>query len=248
MSAEITYRPIEDLEGFAQVSELEMFIWGLTGQEAISVHIQRILTHTGGGIIGAYDGEELVGFAVGLATHDPEKLWSHMAGVHPDYQRRGIGYQLKMQQREWARQQGYRHIHWTFDPVMSQNAHFNLRLLHARVSTYHVNFYGEMSGINAGLPTDRLEASWPVDESTELVIPNTVPYFPSEQDDLIADWYALEIPADFLALKQENFEQALATRLGLRAALQRAFAAGYTAVDFVREGERCWYVLSHKSS
>jgi len=243
MTQTITYQLITDNEGFAEVAALEMFIWGVNERDAITVHIQRILTHTGGGIIGAYDGEDLIGFAVGLATRDPQKLWSHMAGVHPRYQRRGIGYQLKQEQRKWAREQGFRRIHWTFDPLLSQNAHFNLRLLRALVSTYHVNFYGEMSGINAGLPTDRMEASWSVEVQPAPQVPGSLAALPPDDAPLTAEWYALPIPYDFATLKKHDREQALEIRLTIRAALQRAFGQGYSAVDFVRQDGRCWYVL-----
>ncbi len=250
----MTYRPITDNEGFARVAALEMFIWGVNERDAITVHVQRILTHTGGGIIGAYDGEELIGFTVGLATRDPEKLWSHMAGVHPRYQRQGIGYQLKLRQREWAQKEGYRRIHWTFDPLLSQNANFNLRLLRVQVRDYHVNFYGEMSGINAGLPTDRMEASWLLDDSAAPTPPQAIDFLPGTATDpqvdapleFSADWHALEIPYDFATLKNFDPALALAWRLAVRDRLQQAFAAGYSAVDFVRREGRCWYVLHRK--
>ena len=32
----------------------------------------------------------------------------------------------------------------------------------------------------------------------------------------------------------------------LRSAMQAAFAAGYTAVDFVTQADRCWYILCQK--
>ena len=62
-------------------------------------------------------------------------LWSHMAGVLPEY-RGGLGYRLKLAQRERALAQGYDLIEWTFDPLQAMNAHFNFAKLGGVVEEY----------------------------------------------------------------------------------------------------------------
>lgn len=248
----IRYVFLNEQSQFEAVAALEHRIWQTSPAETISTHVQRVIVHTGGCILGAYDAAQLVGFTIGVPTKDAGKMWSHIAGVHPDYQRQGIGYAMKQQQRAWAREHGYRRIHWTFDPLLSPNAHFNLRLLDVQANRYHVNFYGEMTdGINAGLPTDRLEASWVLDDDTPR------PQVPRDAQFLLhdrqgrpqvrlvfgEDGYFVEIPWDFAALKAQDPARALDWRMAQREVLLAAFAEGYMARDFVRQNGRCWYVL-----
>src|SRR3546814_4199746 len=88
-------------------------------------------------------------------------MHSHIAGGLPQYQGRGIGRVLKQHQRDWAFAREAGHITWTFDPLIARNAHFNLRVLGARVTEYLVDQYGSMPDeINRGIPTDRLLVTW----------------------------------------------------------------------------------------
>jgi predicted GNAT superfamily acetyltransferase len=60
-----------------------------------------------------------------------------------------------------VRHQGLDRITWTFDPLVSRNAHLNIGKLGAVCSTYRREFYGEMrDGLNAGLPSDRFDVDW----------------------------------------------------------------------------------------
>jgi predicted GNAT superfamily acetyltransferase len=52
-------------------------------------------------------------------------------------------------------------IEWTFDPLETRNAHFNVERLGAIVRRYLRNQYGASSSpLHGGLPTDRLVAEW----------------------------------------------------------------------------------------
>src|SRR5208282_3823203 len=91
-------------------------------------------------------------------------LHSHMTGVHGDYRDRGVGRALKLFQREEALGRGIRVIVWTFDPLETRNAHFNLNRLGAISRKYLPNLYGlTTSPLHWGLPTDRLWAEWQLD-------------------------------------------------------------------------------------
>ena len=79
----------------------------------------------------------MVGFAyavVGMKDGRPMQ-WSHMLGVLPEF-RGGLGYQLKLAQRERALAQGYDLIEWTFDPLQAMNAHLNFAKLGGVVEEY----------------------------------------------------------------------------------------------------------------
>jgi len=110
---------------------------------------------------------ELVGFVFGfLGTYDtPEgarlKHCSHMLGVLPGFRTRGVGFLLKRAQWQMVRRQGLELVTWTYDPLLSVNAHLNIARLGGLTKTYVRNAYGQMSDeLNAGLPTDRFEVEW----------------------------------------------------------------------------------------
>src|SRR5215218_9840613 len=160
-------RDLTTIEEFRQVVDLEKAIWGYTDQgDMVTAPVFIFTVHRGASLIGAFDPEgRMVGFAygvVGMKSRRP-MLWSHMTGVLPEY-RGGLGYRLKLAQRERALAQGYDLIEWTFDPMQAMNAHFNFAKLGGVVEEYAVNFYGEStSALHRGTPTDRVVLSWRID-------------------------------------------------------------------------------------
>ncbi len=107
-------------------------------------------------------------------------LYSQLTGVVPGYQSQGLGYQIKVVQRDFARAEGIGLIAWAFDPLQAGNAHFNLARLGATAGRYIDNMYGERTdALNAGVPTDRLIAEWKVDaESNVWIRPDAAAVFP----------------------------------------------------------------------
>lgn len=254
MAADIAYRVLSEPEQFEHVIDLEIRVWGIEPRDAVPSTMLRALQHGGGLINGAYLGNELVGMAVMYPIPLAGRLvqWSHMAGVHPEYQKYGIGRGLKLQQREWALANGYDEIRWTYDPLLRGNANFNLRKLGATFDTYLINFYGIMTdAINAdGLPSDRVEAVWRLNDARVVALVNgepleqTVDYPALLQRDEhgqpqivgVADGkavgYRVQLPQQIKGLSHDTL---VAWRLALRATLQTAFATGYAAVDFLAD-------------
>ncbi len=93
---------------------------------------------------------ELVGFVFGFpglyATPDGPRLkhCSHLLGVLPAYRDQGLGFQLKRAQWQMVRHQGIDRITWTYDPLLSRNAHLNIARLGTVCNTYIRDAYGEM--------------------------------------------------------------------------------------------------------
>jgi predicted GNAT superfamily acetyltransferase len=113
-------------------------------------------------VAGVFVDDELAGVVVGWRGHEGH-LHSHIAGVHPKHQGSGLGYQLKMHERGWARARGLSRVEWTFDPLVRRNAYFNLCKLGTRVLRYFPDFYGELGdGLNSGDDTDRLLVEWDI--------------------------------------------------------------------------------------
>ncbi len=260
---DITYRVVTDFDDLEQVVDLEIEIWTADARDAVPAHILHTLTLNGSVLVVAEAGPEMVGLCLGSAARQAKSwyLWSHMAGVHPDYQGQGIGFQLKQMQRDWALHNGYKEIRWTFDPLQRGNANFNIHKLGATANRYHINYYGKMmDGINAGLPSDRLEVSWQLKRNIRANVPKqnmtidaaAIWLKRSSPDNkpqlLIADASSnrgyVEIPENISELKRQTPELALQWRLALRDMLKTAFRRGYTITDFVPVNDRWYYCLT----
>jgi predicted GNAT superfamily acetyltransferase len=159
----INYRDLTTLEDFARVVQLEREIWGPAYDDVVPVPILAVSVHSGGILIGAFDADRMIGFVYSLPGIKDGKptQWSHMAGVLPDYQSRGLGYQLKLLQRERALQARLDLVQWTYDPLQAMNAHLNFAKLGVLAHEYAVNLYGvSASPLHGGNPTDRFIADW----------------------------------------------------------------------------------------
>jgi predicted GNAT superfamily acetyltransferase len=258
------YRVTQSIEDMHRVVDLELAVWGLNSVDAVPVNVLAMTAHNGGVVIVAEDETaeaELVGFAIGFPARRNDKwlLWSHITGVSPQHQGKGIGRALKFKQREWAAQVGYDEVGWTFDPMQPGNANFNLNVLGAVALRYYPNFYGRMTdGINnKPLPSDRLEARWAVRENdmsvqaaripslasiflVEQVTGQSVPRLLNIEAEGItnSESLAIQLPVGVPNANLEGWQ------LAIRQAFQEALLIGYQATRFVREPNRSYYVLT----
>jgi len=171
MSAPVTIRSCHTLEEFQAGLDLQREIWGEDPLEVEPRTMFVVAAHTGGQVIGAFAGQELVGFVLAVAgvRNGRPYLHSHMAGIRKAFRNQGIGRRLKFFQREEALQRGIDRIEWTFDPLEVRNAHFNLNRLGAVCRQYLPDFYGvTTSPLHRGLRTDRLLAEWPLEEASVI--------------------------------------------------------------------------------
>jgi predicted GNAT superfamily acetyltransferase len=158
---------VRNLDRIAEIGDAEgLFAATWPGQPPATAGLMRALEHAGGYVAGAYLGDAMVGAAAAfLASHPTPGLHSHVAAVAPAMRGRGVGYALKIHQREWAAERGLQSVTWTFDPLVRRNAWFNIGKLGAGIAEYLIDFYGRMDdGINDGDESDRLFAVWPVAE------------------------------------------------------------------------------------
>ena len=163
----LTIRHLESPEEITAVEKLQKQIWSGSDIEVVPTHMLLAAVHGGGILLGAYDGDDLVGFVFGFPGHElkadrMELLHcSHMAGILPDYRDSGVGFLLKRAQWQMVRRQGIERITWTYDPLQSRNAKLNIAKLGAVCNTYYPNYYGELRDeINQGMPSDRFQVDW----------------------------------------------------------------------------------------
>jgi predicted GNAT superfamily acetyltransferase len=170
-SAGVVVRELTALDELDDVVALFSTIWGRSANPPISVELMRAFTKAGNYVSGAFDGDRLLGACVGF-FHAPgeDALHSHIAGVSPAASGRSIGFALKLHQRSWALLRGVSEIAWTFDPLVSRNAYFNLVKLGARPDEYLPNFYGSMAdSINGVDDSDRLLVRWRLNDPAVLL-------------------------------------------------------------------------------
>jgi predicted GNAT superfamily acetyltransferase len=162
-AAGVVVRELTELADLDQVLHLYVRVWGRSANPPMTLELLRALTKAGNYVGGAFlpDGR-LVGACVGF-FHAPadDAMHSHIAAVDPVMTGRSVGFAVKLHQRAWALQRGVSDVAWTFDPLVSRNAHFNLVKLAARPVEYLPNFYGPMVDlINGADDTDRLLVRW----------------------------------------------------------------------------------------
>ncbi len=267
----IEIRSIFLYEEMVQVEDLQRIVWSGSETDIVPAHLTMAISHNGGAVLGAFDQGKLVGYLLGFLGTDsktPDRIamtrlkhWSHQVGVLPAYRDRGIGFALKQAQREEVLKQGIRLVTWTYDPLLSLNAHLNIRRLGAVCDTYLLRAYGEMrDALNTGVESDRFQVDWWVtsprvssrfegartplnmehylDAGAEKVnpsIPDDEGYlYPGEAINAPKGVIALvEIPPDFHALKQFDLGVANSWREHSREVFISLFAAGYLVTDFL---------------
>ncbi len=233
--SDIRIAPLATLEDFERCVVLQLETWGYSDGDVVPRRIFMVAQHIGGQVIGAFDGDAIVGFTMSLpgfrAGH--AYLHSHMLAVLPAYRNAGLGRRLKLAQRDDALTRGFDLMEWTFDPLEIKNAYLNIARLGAIVRRYQPDFYGPSSSpLQGGLPTDRLYAEWwlrsprvtgllrgetpPLEILERITVPHTI--YQWKQD-----------------AQQRNLAQALQSEN--REALQGAFHRGLAVIGYERDSE-----------
>lgn len=234
MSADtVVIRNCETLESFHECVNLQREVWGFSDLDLIPVRVFSVASKIGGQIIGAWDNNVMVGFALSLpATHRRYPyLHSHMLAVKEAYRNTGLGRKIKLFQREDAIERGYDLIEWTFDPLEIKNAYFNLERLGAIARRYNLNQYGiTTSPLQGFLPTDRLVAEWWITSKrvSTLLAEGRRPSFDAETQ--------IRVPGEIYALKADPATRPKAAEVQARNREQflKAFADGLSCLGYGR--------------
>ncbi|MHB9856235.1 GNAT family N-acetyltransferase [Streptomyces krungchingensis] len=263
--AGVDVRELTDIPALRGAALLFADVWN-TDRPPINTDVLRALAHAGNYVVGAFDGDELLGASVAfLGLRDRPTLHSHISGVHAGAQGRSIGFALKLHQRAWAARRGIESVTWTFDPLIRRNAYFNLVKLGARATEYLTDFYGDMTdGINAGQQSDRLHLTWPLLAPHVVDLLDGMPSARAAEPDATqaeprlvrgpdggpeprptdAEAQLCWIPPDIEAVRRVDPAGAAQWRLALRTALTGALAEGYEIRTCTRSGH---YLLTRRN-
>jgi predicted GNAT superfamily acetyltransferase len=267
----IEIRSLHHIKELEAVRRLESNIWG----ESDSIPAHQLITavKNGGLVLGAYWGEQLVGFQYSFPGFNGKSayLCSHMLGTNGQFRNKGIGEKLKRAQREEALRLGYSLITWTYDPLESINGYLNIAKLGGVCSTYMENCYGEMDDhLNSGIPSDRFLVEWRIqeekdadtagqDHTEEYAMENSliqwkmkgalpVPSFTLPTPDQPCGTAFVAIPKDFRKIKETNMEAATAWRMETRGMFTQLFQQGWQVTGFKKNSNPDipvqFYVLS----
>lgn len=217
----VTLREMEELLRVADR------IWGTSPGSFVSSSFLMALVHAGGYVAGAFDDDRMVGVSFGVLAHHHHEwcLHSHITGVEPGRQHSGLGRRIKQHQRSWSRDHGLTAVTWTFDPLVRRNAWFNLHVLGAIATDYHVDFYGPLGDeINGVDDTDRLLAYWRVDapRSGAAEVSPLPPIVPRDAD-------VVDVPDDIVALRRTDPSRAHGWRRELRSRLAPLMNHGHVS-------------------
>jgi predicted GNAT superfamily acetyltransferase len=252
---DLHFRRIREHADFAQCERLQRDVFGVSETDLASFSLLVVIPKTGGEVLGAFDGERMVGYIQGYGGYvaGRPRLVSDLMAVEPAY-RGGLGYALKTLQAVVALEAGFPEVVWTVDPLRAANARLNFERLGAYASEYVENLYGFefAAGLYGGMPSDRLVVTWKLESARvrarllggyEPLSPAAVtelPVYPATSDRM-----RIAIPSDIDTLLATDPVEAHAWRLRAREALQAAFASGYAIVGFAGErgAELGWYVV-----
>lgn len=155
---QLTGRELQGYEEFRAAAALYVDVFQYKSDEfALNPNLLSALVRNGGSAVGVFTpGNRLIGFAYGFAGRDEngaEFHYSQAATVEPEFQGRGVGRLLKCLQADVARSWGHRTMRWTFDPLLTRNAHFNFDSLGAQGVAYIEDYYARPE-------TDRILVEW----------------------------------------------------------------------------------------
>ena len=228
----IEVRVLRHLDEFRDTLAVQSGVWRFSEVDQVPPRILSVAKYIGGLIMGAFDGDRMIGFSFALPglKQEGNAYWhSHMTGVLDEYQGAGIGRLIKLKQREEALAVGVERIEWFFDPLEIRNAHFNIQKLGVIVERFLPNQYGITSSpLHGGMPTDRLVADWRLSSArvTANIEGRPGPDVPVEK--------TIEIPAEIAGLRSQDPEKAKAIQTGVREQFQQCFGQGLVVVGYRR--------------
>jgi len=254
----IAIRDLVSVDEIQKVEAVEKEVWSLSDRDVSPTTLLVALKAAGAILLGAFDGDAMIGFAFGVPAYEQGhvSIHSHMVAVLPEYRDLDLGYKLKLAQRDRALAMGLKQMTWTFDPLQSRNAHFNFAKVGTVSDRYEVDFYGnQSSSVLHQNGTDRLWLTWPM--TSERVrrrlqnphasldpLPAIPPLVRFDVDGrpvrgdlseaLARQRICIEIPGNIVSMETKNAALAVDWRAATRWAFTEALKAGFFVLEYYR--------------
>ncbi|CAN5545611.1 GNAT family N-acetyltransferase [soil metagenome] len=235
----------------AQIRQLQQQIWGSTPEflYPVDMHslefglgtslVARVEDKTAGFLFGFYKfGESTLPIDWSEKFNGGWRLESQILGVLPAYRGMRLAFLLKKVQAENALQQGIQLINWTVDPLQYPNAALNFGMLGAVAFDFTPDYYPFRNELNR-VPASRFSLTWLagslrvrdrlainvrttiVDLHRQSAILRVNDRWRRVDETIDAPLIAIEIPANWTALQQEDLDEALRWRAATDTLFQR---------------------------
>jgi predicted GNAT superfamily acetyltransferase len=223
---------------YAEAATLYREVFGYRHPDyGLNPRLLGALVGNGGSVVGVLDAAgRIVAFAYGFCGTDGRDFYhySQSAVVAAEQQGRGLGRRLKQAQRDVALEHGMTHMRWTYDPIQTRNAHFNLDVLGARGRWFYPDLYGEPG-------TDRVVVEWDLrgsDQAARPAEPDVAEAELTVMELTEADWGVpggkddrlwLALPSDFAGLAATRPDIADQVRRDVRSVFSDLLGKGLVA-------------------
>lgn len=227
-SKKVTVRNLKSTEDFDQIYELQNEIWQLSDADKISPLMLKAISMSypkSGNLLGAFVGNQMVGFMVIMATFEKQTFFGTALGVLPEYENLKIGQMFLNKTVEFCIEHDLNTGIWTYEPLESRNAHLYLNVLGGEVVKYESDYYSVKDELNKGLPIDRFvvcsneKTYYATQERPALSLKKALDLFPviTSITNENHDSFLVKIPSNIQMLKKSQPENALDLRLRTRA-------------------------------
>jgi predicted GNAT superfamily acetyltransferase len=245
---DIEIRECRTFDELSECVDLQREVFALPEIEISPVRHLIVTVNAGGFVLGAYAGQELIGFVLSVPAflRGQSAFYSHMTAVKASFQSVGIGARLKWAQRDKALALGVRFVKWTYEPWKARNANFNLEKLVSIFSEYQPNFYGidyatySTAGVPKGLAIERYFAEWHLESDKVLALSEGREFVDSSEPEVV-----IPVTSDWSMLVATDSNAAIEEQKRLKAAFEPAFERGLVGRGFRRD-EKCPAYLLYK--
>jgi predicted GNAT superfamily acetyltransferase len=254
-------RELQTVDDLRLALQVEKVVWDLDDVDVMPLTTAVATRAAGAFWLGAFEGDQLVAIAYAFPSFHEGRIGfhSHLLAVRASHRGSGLGYRLKLAQREHALLLGVGEITWTFDPLRSLNAHLNFSRLGVVSDSYRVDFYGpQTSSPLHRTGTDRLWVTWQLasprverrlrgaDNRLEILDAlkhleplvrfngDGVPVLGEMSAALARQRIAIEIPGDIDAVERRDMALAREWREVTRTAFTEALRAAFVVQEFCR--------------
>jgi len=248
-------RPLVGDTDITACEELQGLTWGTGRHSGLIEHsVLGIIPGVGGLVVGGFVDDILQACLIsfpgysksGVRTH-----WSSRLAVRPEYRDSGLGHDMKRYQRLACKEMKVEDIYWTYDPLESRNAHFNINKLGAEIESYRRDAYG-LSGspLHHGLGTDRFVVRWSVAAPCKPMTfeLSEIPLFSADLKSKADQLCKIMIPENIQNIKEQTPDVAAEHRTRTRQLFETAISQGFKVIGFQRDASQhlSYYILKEQ--